>query len=167
MVFVSLFVAWPGLHHCAAWSDVELHSRSFEYSITRSAWEDHQAEIEAFQRRNACWIVILQHILDFLIHLWQTEIKPRVLWSVRKRVTLKHVVVAARLDSDCPDDALWRRKWECMSNTIIFWIDINSDIWNLGLCTIKMEAARYGIHLHDGFHKAFSQVVVTTNGEPE
>ena len=65
MVFVSLFVAWPGLHHCAAWSDVELHSRSFEYSITRSAWEDHQAEIEAFQRRNACWIVILQHTLVF------------------------------------------------------------------------------------------------------
>ena len=106
--------------------------------------------------------------LDFSIHLWQARIKPRVLWSVQKRVVLMHVVVAARLDSDCPDDELWRRQWECMSNTIIFsWIYINSDIWNLGLCTIKMEDARYGIHLHDGFHKAFSQVVVTTNGEPD
>ena len=85
-----------------------------------------------FQRRKACWIVILQHIHEFLIHLWHAGKTPRLLWRVRKRVVVD-VVAAAHLDSDCSERMATKKKGTYVKGTIKFWFIIHFDIWNLGV----------------------------------
>ena len=119
---------------------VELQSRVFEYSRDsvgmRGPRSGHRGPFEGEMLAELSLCITPAGLL---IHLWQAGNIPRVLWSVRKRVIVD-VVIAGRLDSDCPDSHCDKEKGNVSQR--YFYCLVCETFWHKLRCvTMKMKAA--------------------------